>query len=128
MIQTTSVTFVSIDNTPIHEQNRKQTEKASHLLRSVLRTDKSDWRIVFGHHPCFSGGRHRPDKELINKILPIMRDGGVDIYLAGHDHNMQHWRDEQSVMDHFVSGNGGRSMVGYEKRSKNVNRSIRKGG
>ena len=27
-----------------------------------------------------------------------------------------------------MSGNGGRSMIGYEQRPKNVNRSIRKGG
>ena len=101
MIQTTSVTFVSIDTTPIHHHDWKQTEKASHLLRSVLGTDKSDWRIVFGHHPCFSGGRHSPDKELIKEILPIMRAGDVDIYMAGHDHNMQHWRDEQSDMGNY---------------------------
>ena len=98
MIQTTSVTFVSIDTAPIHHHDWVQTEKARHLLRSVLGTDNSDWRIVFGHHPCFSGGRHSPDKELIKEILPIMRAGDVDIYMAGHDHNMQHWRDEQSGM------------------------------
>ena len=53
---------------------------------------------MFGHHPCFSGGAHGPDKELIKEILPIMRAGNVDIYMAGHDHNMQHWWDEQSGM------------------------------
>ena len=103
-MQSTTVTFVSIDTTPIDKPKRRQTQwqkgqekKSLAILDSILPgAYRSDWKIVFGHHPCFSGGAHSVNKKLVEKMLPIMKKGGVDMYLSGHDHNMQHWKDTHS--------------------------------
>ena len=70
--------------------------------------DESDstWKIVFGHHPYKSNGRHGnagsydgiPDElelaggEQVKKFAEAVWCGKVDIYLAGHDHSRQ-WLD-----------------------------------
>ena len=67
---------------------------------------ESVWKIVFGHHPYKSNGRHGnagsydgiPDElelaggEGIKNFAESVWCGKVDIYLAGHDHNRQ-WLD-----------------------------------
>ncbi len=67
---------------------------------------ESVWKIVFGHHPYKSNGRHGnagsydgiPDElelaggEGVKNFAESVWCGKVDIYLAGHDHNRQ-WLD-----------------------------------
>ncbi len=63
------------------------------------------WKIVVGHHPMFTGGSRTDGydtKAIRNTLKPLFDKYGVDIYLAGHEHNLQHLVSGKT--QHFVSG------------------------
>jgi tartrate-resistant acid phosphatase type 5 len=59
-------------------------------LEAALAESKAQWKIVIGHHPIYSGGGHGDQPELIEKILPLLHEHGVQAYFNGHDHDLQH--------------------------------------
>jgi hypothetical protein len=77
-------------------------------LRRELRNSRALWKIAYGHHPIFSSGRHGDTPGLAEKLLPLLEEGGVNAYLCGHDHHMEHLRDE--ALQFFICGTGGRSL------------------
>jgi tartrate-resistant acid phosphatase type 5 len=87
-------------------------EKQLQWLDGELARSQARWKIVYGHHPIFSGGAYRDRPDLIAKLLPLLQ-GRADVYICGHDHNLQALRPEGSV--HFyVAGGGGAGL--YELR------------
>jgi hypothetical protein len=74
-------------------------------LKSELSKSRARWKIVYGHHPIYSAGQHGNNVGLIARLLPVLK-GQVDLYLAGHDHDLQHLKPEGNV-HFFVSGGGG---------------------
>ena len=75
-------------------------------LTDALDASKARWKIVYGHHPIYSHGRHEDNNLKIDQLLPALRDR-ADIYLAGHDHDMQHLRPE-GRLHFFIAGSGGK--------------------
>jgi len=63
------------------------------------------WKIAFGHHPIYSAGHHGDTQRLIAELLPLLRNR-ADIYLCGHDHDLQELK-EDSGLHFFVAGGGG---------------------
>lgn len=64
------------------------------------------WKLVVGHHPLYSGGGRMDwyDTRAIRRTLkPIFDKYGVDAYLAGHEHNLQHLATTEKTQ-HFISG------------------------
>jgi len=75
-------------------------------LQAALDASRARWKVVYGHHPIYSEGQHEDNNMKIAQLLPVLRDR-ADIYLAGHDHDMQHLRPEGRL--HFVvAGSGGK--------------------
>ena len=62
------------------------------------------WKVVYAHHPIYSYGMHGDDAGLRDNLLPVLR-GRANVYLAGHDHDLQHIAPEDGV--HFVVAGGG---------------------
>lgn len=59
-------------------------------LDGVLAASRADWKIVTGHHPVFSGGsEHGSQPELIARVKPLLDRHGVQLYVNGHDHDLQ---------------------------------------
>jgi tartrate-resistant acid phosphatase type 5 len=75
-------------------------------LSEALEASTATWKLVVGHHPMFSYGSHGNTPELIEKILPILEENKVDMYINGHDHSLQHIKREDSDI-HFVTSGGG---------------------
>ena len=64
--------------------------------------------MVYGHHPIFSGGNYQDRPDLISSLLPMLHNR-ADVYICGHDHNLQALRPEGTV--HFyVAGGGGAGL------------------
>ena len=67
-------------------------EEAS-WLASTLGGLHSHWRIVVGHHTIYSSGMHgrRNDatQQRMRALLPLLREEHVDLYVCGHDHDME---------------------------------------
>jgi tartrate-resistant acid phosphatase type 5 len=69
------------------------------------------WRIVYGHHPVRSVGRHG-DSRRLSKGTPSLSDlleRHRVISVAGHDHSLQFLRTPDTL--YFVSGGGGRGLT-----------------
>ena len=74
-------------------------------LTDELKKSQARWKVVYGHHPIYSAGAHKDSERLIKQLLPVLRDR-ADVYIAGHDHDMQHLGAEGGV-HFFVSGAAG---------------------
>jgi len=77
-------------------------------LRDALLASAARWKVVYGHHPIYSAGVHQDNEVLKSRLLPVLRNR-ADIYLAGHDHDLQHLAPDGGV-HFFVSGCGGKSL------------------
>lgn len=58
-------------------------------LNSALSMSTATWKIVYGHRPIFSFGKHGHAFELWPWLLPLLKWYDVDLYVSGHDHNRQ---------------------------------------
>ncbi len=59
-------------------------------LEEGLADSRDRWKIVVGHHPIFSGGRHGDTPQMIELVKPLLDRHGVKAYINGHDHDLQH--------------------------------------
>lgn len=60
-------------------------------LDASLAGSKARWKLVYGHHTIRSGGSgHGDTPELVANLLPILKKHGVQTYICGHDHDLQH--------------------------------------
>ncbi len=139
-----SVLFVIIDSSPFIESYRKMNKENEELnnksvwdintqdsevqlkwIDSVLSHSTAKWKILAGHHPLYSGGEHGNSKDLIEKLEPLLEKYKVDMYLAGHDHDMQYLKKEGSSVNYFVSGAGSKlretGPMEYTKFCKSIN-------
>ena len=73
-------------------------------LKSALSASQAQWKILFAHHPIYSGGGHGDTPELIANVLPLLHEHGVQAYFNGHDHDLQHLR--AGKVDLFCTGAG----------------------
>jgi len=77
-------------------------------LKDELTKSRAHWKLVYGHHPIYSAGAHEDNPGLIRRLLPVLK-GRADVYLAGHDHDLQHLKAEDGV-HFFVAGGGGAGL------------------
>ena len=64
------------------------------------------WKIVVGHHPMFTGGSRTEGydtKSIFASLKPVLDKHAVDVYLAGHEHSLQHIAPAGAT-HHFISG------------------------
>lgn len=75
----------------IHDGPNFGNEQKGWLLHSLCEST-APWKIVFGHHSILSGGMHgyrdRQDEELDRMLLDVVGTR-ADLYIAGHDHDVQ---------------------------------------
>ena len=92
------VQFFALDTNEISEAQRL-------WLKDELEKSRAPWKLVYGHHPIYSAGTHGDNNGLIRRLLPLLKDR-ADIYLAGHDHDLEHLKPEGGL-HFFISGGGG---------------------
>ncbi|HVZ88484.1 MAG TPA: metallophosphoesterase, partial [Polyangia bacterium] len=76
-------------------------------LDRELGRSTAPWKIVYGHHPIYTYGAHRDETALQDVLLPILRNR-ANVYLCGHDHDLQHIQAEDGV--NFVLAGGGGAL------------------
>jgi hypothetical protein len=87
-------------------------------LRGELAKSTARWKVVYGHHPIYSAGQHGDGKTLIAKLLPVLKDR-VDIFFAGHEHDMQHLKTEGGV-HFFINGGGGAKIRDIKPNARSL--------
>ncbi len=92
-------------------------ERQMRWLDSVLSASRDEWTVVLGHHPMYSNGAYGNSLTLMNNVKPLFEKYGVDVYFAGHDHNLQLLQPVNGV--HYVVSGGGASSysVRYDKNT-----------
>jgi tartrate-resistant acid phosphatase type 5 len=111
------VRFVFVDTSPFLKNYQKHasayadiakqdTRRQLAWLDSVLANSKETWKIVIGHHPVYSTGKHGNTQELIDELKPRLEKYGVQVYFCGHDHDLQYQKPAGSPVNYLVSGAG----------------------
>ena len=59
-------------------------------LERELAASSAAWKLVVGHHAVYSGGTHGNNLALIAQLEPLFERFGVQVYLNGHCHDLEH--------------------------------------
>ncbi|KAJ1697047.1 hypothetical protein LUZ63_005559 [Rhynchospora breviuscula] len=77
-----------------------------------LKASSARWKIVVGHHTMRSVSQHGDTEELLQYLLPVLTTNGVDFYINGHDHCLEHISSTDSPLQYFTSGGGSKAWRG----------------
>ncbi|MBA3396823.1 MAG: metallophosphoesterase [Deltaproteobacteria bacterium] len=94
------VHFVALDTEADYET---QVE----WLELDLAANELPWTIIYLHRPPYSSGKHGSDLRLRSLLEPIAERHGVQLVLAGHDHDYERMKPQAGVA-YVVTGGGGR--------------------
>jgi 3',5'-cyclic AMP phosphodiesterase CpdA len=111
------VLFVFLDTSPFDpglytskqpEVAKQDTARQKKWLDSLLTNTTAKWKIVVGHHPLYTSGARINNlmQPIINAFDAVFEKHKVDVYFAGHEHDLQHQQPKGKVTNHFVSGAG----------------------
>ncbi len=84
-------------------------------LKKALANSKADWQVVYGHHPLYSSGAHGSHSKLAKAYAPLFKQYGVDLYIAGHEHDYERFKPMAGTL-HVVSGGGGAYLRGFSSK------------
>jgi tartrate-resistant acid phosphatase type 5 len=117
-----AVQLFAVDTTPVEEpEHDPGTAMAAQRqwLDRALGASRARWKIVYGHHPVYTNGEHGGRSGSIprikNYLLPLLLKHKVDVYLSGHDHDLEALEPEGGV-HFFVSGGAGRHLRDFERK------------
>ncbi|XP_066912316.1 tartrate-resistant acid phosphatase type 5-like [Clytia hemisphaerica] len=63
-----------------------------------------DYLLVGGHFPVWSIAEHGPTSQLVERLKPLLEKYAVSAYINGHDHNLQHIKEDSSDVHYFTIG------------------------
>lgn len=103
------------DGTSRHGQNftltpQQRDEQLQWFEAELKKPRTTPFLTVMAHHPIYSNGPHGDQQALIRDWDPLLRKYNVDLYLAGHDHDLQVLQFQDHPTIHFLSGGGGASL------------------
>lgn len=102
----TQIDFFALDTMMLH--SRKNKEQLA-WLEEKLQSSKAAWKIVYGHHPVYSGAYTYPKQtqKMRAMLEPIFIRHKVDMYLSAHNHSIE-VLEKISGVTYAVSGGGSR--------------------
>src|SRR6202046_366726 len=93
---------------------RQQHDEQQRWLEAELAKPRTTpFLAVTAHHPLYSNGKHRDNPKLIAQWDSLLRRHKVDLYLSGHDHDLQHLEFKGHPTSFVISGGGGAELVGW---------------
>jgi predicted phosphodiesterase len=105
------VRFFALDS---NYMSREQLE----WLEKELSGSRSDWKIVFFHHPLYSSGeKHGPSLELRKMLEPLFVKYGVSVVLAGHEHFYERIKPQNGIY-YFIEGSSAKLREGGIERTE----------
>jgi tartrate-resistant acid phosphatase type 5 len=116
------MTVIALDSNMPHEDGKwdfgenftltpeARAEQLAWLTVELEKPRTTPWLVVMGHHPVFSNGPHGDTSMLVRDWEPLFRKHKVHLYLAGHDHDMQHLEFEGHPTSFALSGGGGSDL------------------
>jgi tartrate-resistant acid phosphatase type 5 len=81
--------------------------KQLQFYENAMSDAQDEWRIIVGHHPMYSAGRHGDNNDIIKVYQQRFQKDKASIYFSGHDHSLQHLFNPQfNRTHHIVCGAG----------------------
>jgi tartrate-resistant acid phosphatase type 5 len=112
------VSFLVLDSNHKEMPRKLFDEETNWLETELAKPRPGTWLVCVAHHPLFNNGKHKDDKYLINNWGPLFKKYNVDLYLTGHDHNLQHLEIPGWTTSFCVSGGGGASSYGMQRNDR----------
>jgi hypothetical protein len=81
------------------------TDRQTAWLEQQLAESMSVWKIAVLHHPPYTCGGHAGSWTVQRRWVPLFEEHGVQLVLAGHDHNYQRFASRNGVT-YVVHGGG----------------------
>lgn len=88
----------------------QHVEQLQWFEQQLQRPRTAPFVTVMAHHPVYSNGPHGDNAALVRDWDPLFRKYKVDLYMAGHDHDLQVLHFEDHPTTHFLSGGGGADL------------------
>ncbi len=98
------VAVVSLDSNDV---DSRQTEWLDQVLAQAEPTSR--WVVTVMHHPAYSSGEHGSEESVREEWVPLFTRYGVNLAVAGHDHDYERTKP-QSGVTYIVSGGGGAEL------------------
>lgn len=98
------VHFIMLDNDGREPDGVKRGSKQERWYREVVEASRSPFQVVVAHHPPYSSGEHGGNDHADWGF----HDHGVELMLAGHDHNYE--RIERGDTLYVINGAGGANV------------------
>lgn len=124
--QSPLITFIALDSNMPHSKPlapgsrdftltpEERGQQLAWLEEELKRPRITPYLAVLAHHPVYSNGPHGDHPTLIQDWDPLFRKHNVTLYLAGHDHDLQHLEFEGHPTSFFLSGGGGADLYDFK--------------
>jgi len=108
--------FIAIESNTLFQYSA--TGSHMNWLSRELRQNTKKWVVVYLHAPLYSAGKHGDNTALQNNLGPLLENYGVDLLIAGHDHNYERTKPIKAFntdpsypgLVHVVTGGGGAAL------------------
>ena len=100
----TEIQFIMLD-TIILVNGGQEADRELNWFENEISSSTADWKVVCGHYPLYSNGAHGNKTSLINMIEPLLINYNADLYIAGHDHDLELIKNETGPY-YLISGSG----------------------
>jgi len=97
--RTGKATFIALDSNMLDDASQTA------FLEKALSASSDRIKIVYFHHPAFTGGPHVGSEEVRTRWVPLFERYGVDLVLNGHNHSYEH--SVVNSIHYVVTGGGG---------------------
>jgi tartrate-resistant acid phosphatase type 5 len=95
------------------------------LTAELKKKTKAPWQWMISHYPIFTETSKRKDNEkLIQEWGGYLKANPFSLYLAGHDHNLQHLQVEDYKTSFVVCGAGGASLYDVDPSQRGFTEKI----
>ena len=104
------VTVLVLDSNSSRLSPEDRESQQQWLAAELARAETRPWVVAVAHHPLFSNGRNGDSPQLVQDWGPEFKKRGLDFYVCGHDHGLQHLEVQGWSTTFLVSGGGGAKL------------------
>jgi hypothetical protein len=101
------VTILMLDSNRTLMGAERWQDQLQWMRAQLNAPNRSRWVIACAHHPLFSNGDHGDNGVLQREWGPIFQQYQLDLYVCGHDHDLQHIELPDRWTTFLLVGGGG---------------------
>jgi hypothetical protein len=104
------VTLLMLDSNKGLLGEQRWGQEMQWLREELAKPRRAKWLVCAAHHPLYSNGDHGDNGVLQREWGPLFDEYGVDFYVCGHDHDLQHLQFKEHWPSFVLVGGGGASV------------------